>query len=77
MKSDDSNLKPHYRMPRVFGALPGPRNVPKDKQHLQNNQKNLVIAVSALTDSGAFSELLPPDCALDGEPVLSPLLADD
>ena len=71
MKSDDPNLKPQYRMPRVFGALPGPRNVPKDKWNLPNNQTNLVIAVSMLTDPGALSDLLPPDCTLDGEPVLT------
>lgn len=71
MKSDDPNLKPQYRMPRVFGALPGPRNVPKDKWNLPNNQTNLVIAVSALTDPAALSELLPPDCTLDGEPVVT------
>ena len=51
MKADDPNLKAHYRMPRVFGALPGPRNVPKDKQELPNNQTNIVIAVKALTDA--------------------------
>ena len=41
MKADDLNLKPQYRMPRVFGALPGPRNVPKDKQNLPDNQTEL------------------------------------
>jgi hypothetical protein len=71
LKDHDPNLKSHYRMPRVFGPLPGPRNVPKDKQHLPNNQTNLVIAVTALTDAQALAELLPPDCSLDGEPVLT------
>jgi hypothetical protein len=71
MREDDPNLKSHYRMPRVFGALPGPRNVPKDKQPLPNNQTNLVIAVSALTDAHTLAELLPPDCTLDGEPLLT------
>ena len=41
MKADDLNLKPQYRMPRVFGALPGPRNVPKDKQNLPDNQTEI------------------------------------
>ena len=58
-------------MPRVFGALPGPRNVPKDKQHLPNNQTNLVIAVTVLTDARLLAELLPPDCTIDGEPLLT------
>jgi hypothetical protein len=71
MKPDDPKLKHQYRMPRVFGALPGPRNVPKDKWNLPNNQTNLVISVSALTDPRALAELLPPDCALEAEPVLT------
>jgi Acetoacetate decarboxylase (ADC) len=71
MKADDLNLKPQYRMPRVFGALPGPRNVPKDKQNLPDNQTELVVAVTALTDAKLLQELLPPDCALDGEPLLT------
>lgn len=71
MKPDDPNLKPQYRMPRVFGALPGPRNVPKDKQHLPNNQRNLTLSVTALTDAGGLSELLPPGCVLKGEPLLT------
>ena len=71
MKADELNLKPEYRMPRVFGALPGPRNVPKDKQNLPNNESELVVAVNALTDARLLQELLPPDCTLDGEPLLT------
>ena len=71
MKADDLNLKPQYRMPRVFGALPGPRNVPKDKQNLPDNQTDLLVAVTALTDAKRLAELLPPDCSLDGEPLLT------
>lgn len=71
MKSEDPNLKPQYRMPRVFGPLPGPRNVPKDKQNLPNNQTNLVIAVTALTEAKQLEALLPPDCTLDGEPLVT------
>jgi hypothetical protein len=71
MKADDLNLKPQYRMPRVFGALPGPRNVPRDKQNLPDNQTELVIGVTALTDAKLLQELLPPDCTLDGEPLLT------
>ena len=71
MKNDDRNLKPQYRMPRVFGALPGPRNVPRDKQNLPNNQTNLVLSVTVLTDEGLLSELLPPDCKLHGEPTIT------
>src|ERR1700735_925299 len=71
MKSDAPNPKPQYRMPRVFGPLPGPRNVPKDKQNLPNNQTNLVIAVTALTKARHLETLLPPDCALEGEPLVT------
>ena len=71
MKADELNLKTQYRMPRVFGALPGPRNVPKDKQNLPNNESELVVAVNALTDAKLLQELLPPDCTLDGEPLLT------
>src|SRR5262249_43585380 len=71
MKDDDPNLKSQYRMPPVFGPLPAPRNVPKDKQHLPSNQTNIVIAVTALTDAEVLGALLPPDCSLDGEPLLT------
>jgi hypothetical protein len=71
MLPDDPQLKPHYRMPRVFGALPGPRNVPKDKQHLPNRQRNLVLSVTALSDAARLSELLPPQCELEGEPLVT------
>ena len=71
MKNEDANLKPQYRMPRVFGPLPGPRNVPKDKQSLPNNQTNLVIAVTALTEAERLEALLPPDCTLEGEPLVT------
>ena len=58
-------------MPRVFGALPGPRNVPKEKQHLPNNQRNVTLSVTVLTEAAHLSELLPPGCALEGEPLLT------
>lgn len=67
MKADDPNLKAHYRMPRVFGNLPGPRNVPIDKRDLPNNQTGLQISVTALTDRALLQELCPPDCEVDGE----------
>jgi len=54
-----------------LSALPGPRNVPKDKQNLPNNETELVVAVNALTDAKLLQELLPPDCTLDGEPLLT------
>lgn len=71
MKDDDPSLKAQYRMPQVFSVLRGPRNVPKDKQHLPNNQTNLVIAVTVLTDERLLAELLPPDCRINREPLLT------
>lgn len=71
MLPDPEELKPYYRMPRVFGALPGPRNIPRDKQHLANNQRNIIMSVSARTDHDALSALLPPNCELDGPPILT------
>jgi len=68
---DDPELKPQYRMPRVFGALPGPRNVPRSRQHLPNRQHNLVLSVTARSDADALGALLPPGCELDGEPLLT------
>lgn len=71
MLDNDPNLKPQYRMPRVFGALPGPRNVPKDKQHLPNRQTNLALSVTALTDADLLSQLLPPNCSLQAAPLIT------
>lgn len=71
MLPDDPQLKPWYRMPRVFGALPGPRNIPQDKRHLANNQRNIIMAVTARTERAALEALLPPDCELDGEPLVT------
>ena len=71
MKSDDPNLKRQYRMPRVFGNLPGPRNVPLDKRHLRSHQTSTLLTVTALSQPAALAELLPPGCELDGEPLVS------
>lgn len=71
MRDDDPNLKPQYRMPRVFGALPGPRNVPKDKQGLANNQRNVVVSVTMRANPRQLETLLPPACVLDGDPTLT------
>lgn len=71
MRSDDPNLKQHYRMPRVFGALAGPRNVPKDKQHLMNRQRAVTLSVTARSDAKTLAELLPPACELQGEPTIT------
>jgi len=68
---DDPRLLPRYRMPRVFGALPGPRNLPRDKQQLPNRQTSTVLSLTARTDAARLSQLLPPGCELDGPPQFS------
>ena len=71
MLPNDPQLKPYYRMPRVFGALPGPRNIPADKQQLENAQRNTTMAVTARTEHAALEALLPPGCELSGEPLFT------
>ena len=71
MLTDPPELEKKYRQPRVFGALPGPRNVPLDKRNLPDNMTVTAVSASALTEAGALSELLPPRCCLFGEPVLT------
>ncbi|MFT4266165.1 MAG: acetoacetate decarboxylase family protein [Xenophilus sp.] len=71
MLSDDPELKPQFRMPRVFGALPGPRNVPASRRGLRNNQHSMSLLVSFDTDGDALAQLLPPGCQLDGPPVVT------
>lgn len=75
MSPDRPELEKKYRQPRVFGALPGPRNVPLDKRNLPDNMNVVTVAASALTDAGALGELLPPRCRLHGDPVLSVSIA--
>jgi hypothetical protein len=75
MSPDRPELEKKYRQPRVFGALPGPRNVPLDKRNLPDNMTVVTIAASALTDAAALSELLPPRCRLHGDPVLTVSIA--
>ena len=75
MRDNNPELEAKYRQPRVFGALPGPRNVPADKRNLADNMTVTVIAASALTDDKALAELLPPRCRLIGEPVITVSIA--
>jgi len=69
--TDPPELEKKYRQPRVFGALPGPRNVPLDKRNLPDNMTVTTVSASALTEAGALAELLPSRCRLLGEPVLT------
>jgi hypothetical protein len=69
--ADDPKLLPRYRMPRTFGALPGPRNMPNDKQHLPNRQTSTILSVTVRTDPELLAQLLPPGCEIDGAPLLT------
>ena len=75
MSPDRPELEKKYRQPRVFGALPGPRNVPLDKRNLPDNMTVVTVSASALTDAAALGELLPPRCRLHGDPVLTVSIA--
>ena len=75
MSPDRPELEKKYRQPRVFGALPGPRNVPLDKRNLPDNMNVVTVSGSALTDAAALGELLPPRCRLHGEPLLTVSIA--
>jgi len=75
MSPDRPELEKKYRQPRVFGALPGPRNVPLDKRNLPDNMTVITVSASALTDAAALGELLPPRCRLHGDPVLTVSIA--
>ena len=75
MSPDRPELEKKYRQPRVFGALPGPRNVPLDKRNLPDNMSVLTVSASVLTDTASLAELLPPRCRLQGDPVLTVSIA--
>ncbi len=75
MSPDRPELEKKYRQPRVFGALPGPRNVPLDKRNLPDNMTVITVCASALTDTASLAELLPPRCRLLGDPVLTVSIA--
>lgn len=65
------DLDPIFRMPSMLGPAPGPRNMPKSKEHLRYKGENTTIAVRALTDEKALTRLMPPRCRLAGDPVLA------
>jgi Acetoacetate decarboxylase (ADC) len=49
----------------------GQAYLPPSFRQWHDNQTELVIAVTVLTDEKRLAELLPPDCALEGEPLLT------
>lgn len=67
----DDGLAPMYRMPVHFGPAPGPRNLPADRQAIRYVHRRVALSVTARSDAAALSALLPPGCALIGEPLLT------
>jgi hypothetical protein len=66
-----SELRNVLRMPAVLGPAPGPRNMPRGKEHLRFDGDTLAISVTALSDAKALAQLLPPQCRLNGEPLFT------
>lgn len=64
-------LAPMYRMPVHFGPAPGPRNLPADRQATRYVHRRAALSVTARTEADALRALLPPRCALGGEPLLT------
>lgn len=63
---EELTIAPMYRMPIVFGPAPGPRNVPREREHLRFVKETTAIIVTARTDPDSLAGLLPRSCKLDG-----------
>ena len=66
-----AELDPMFRMPIHFGPVPGPRNVPHDRQRTRYVHRRAALSVTALSDATALAEMLPPGCVLAGEPLIT------
>lgn len=60
-----------YRMPVVFGPTVGPRQGPDGEAYDYSASPRTVAGVRFLTEAHALERLLPPSCALDGEPIVT------
>ncbi|MDN8617386.1 acetoacetate decarboxylase family protein [Variovorax ginsengisoli] len=58
-------------MPTVFGPSPGPRQGPNGETFDLRNAPRTVASISFLTDESELRKLLPPNCELDGEPLVT------
>jgi hypothetical protein len=67
----DGELRDIRRMPALLGPAPGPRNMPRSREHLRFDGDTLSVTVTALSNAAALQSLLPAGCALSGEPLLS------
>ncbi|MGW1424588.1 acetoacetate decarboxylase family protein [Bradyrhizobium manausense] len=65
----EPNLR--YRMPVVFGPMPGPRQRIGGGRHSDPMGRVHSVSSSFLTDPAALERMLPPGFSLDGEPVVT------
>lgn len=66
-----SALDAMFRMPVSFGPAPGPRNVPHDRQRTRYVHRRVVLSVTARSEAAALAALLPANCTLAGEPLIT------
>jgi hypothetical protein len=73
MIDEDPDLDRRYRAPRVFGPLPGPRNIPLSQRGAAGGPEQITtsLSVSLDADPAELSRLLPPDTRLAGRAVLT------
>ncbi|MET4803837.1 acetoacetate decarboxylase family protein [Bradyrhizobium sp. LB11.1] len=60
-----------HRMPVVFGPTVGPRQGPDGQAYDYSESPRASVAVSFLSEADALTQLLPPGCRLDGEPIVT------
>ena len=60
-----------YRMPVVFGPMPGPRQRPGGGRFTSSTARVEIVTASFLTEARFLERLLPPGFTLDGEPVVT------
>lgn len=60
-----------FRMPTVFGPSPGPRQGPNGERFDLSDAPRTIASISFLTDEAELRKLLPPNCELDGEPIVT------
>jgi len=60
-----------HRMPVVFGPSTSPRQGPNGESYDYSRAPRTTSTVRFLTDAARLSRLLPPLCALDGEPIVT------
>lgn len=62
LKHDDRH-QPHFRMPAGLGPASGPRNMPRDREHLRFDGDVTQIAIAVEVAEAALVNILPPGCS--------------